>query len=91
VIEIASESDPELDYREKLPRYREAGIREIWIVDPFKNEVLAETKTAMGYASRTLSTGRLDSQVIPGFWIEVSWLWQKELPSTFDCLRKILR
>ena len=26
VIEIASESDPSLDYREKLPRYREAGI-----------------------------------------------------------------
>jgi len=33
----------------------------------------------------------VDSQVIPGFWIEVSWLWRKELPSTFDCLRKILR
>ncbi len=30
VIEIASESDPGLDTREKLPRYREAGIEEIW-------------------------------------------------------------
>ena len=29
VIEIASESDPGLDYREKLPRYREAEIPEI--------------------------------------------------------------
>src|SRR5262249_37451892 len=29
VIEIASESDPTLDYREKLPRYRQARIREI--------------------------------------------------------------
>src|SRR5207247_1363422 len=36
VVEIASESDPGLDYREKLPRYRQAGIEEIWIVDPFE-------------------------------------------------------
>src|SRR6059036_650324 len=82
VIEIASESDPGLDYREKLPRYREAGIDEIWIIDPFRNAVQVETKTAAGYAAKTLSAGRLASAVMPGFWIEVSWLWQDELPST---------
>ncbi|MGH9381104.1 MAG: Uma2 family endonuclease, partial [Thermoanaerobaculia bacterium] len=33
VIEIASEGDPGFDVREKLPRYREARIPEIWLVD----------------------------------------------------------
>ena len=91
VIEIASESDPRLDYREKLPRYRQAGIEEIWIINPFENEVLLEVQTTAGYTPQTLSSGRLESQVLPGFWIEVSWLWQEELPSTFRCLQEIMQ
>jgi Uma2 family endonuclease len=90
VIEIASESDPRLDLREKLPRYREVGIDEIWLVDPFKKEVLAETKTPAGYAAEALAAGRLQSTVVAGFWIEVSWLWQDELPPTLRCLREIM-
>jgi Uma2 family endonuclease len=90
VIEIASESDPRLDYREKLPRYRQAGIDEIWIVNPFTNEVHVETKSAADYATNVLSAGRLLSTVMPGFWIDVSWLWEDELPPTLQCLRRIL-
>jgi Uma2 family endonuclease len=90
VIEIASESDPSLDYREKLPRYREAGIPEIWLVDPFKEQVLAERHAAAGYASNVESSGTLESTVLPGFWIRAAWLWQQELPSTTACLREIL-
>ena len=90
VIEIVSESDPGLDYREKLPRYREARIPEIWIVDRFRQEILHETLKEEGYRFETLSSGRLSSSVIPGFWIEVSWLWQGKLPSTLECLRSML-
>lgn len=91
VVEIASESDPRLDYCEKLPRYRQAGIEEIWIVNPFEREVLVEVKTSISYATQVLSSGRLESQVLSGFWIETSWLWQKDLPSTLACLREIMR
>ena len=41
-VEIVSENDSHLIYKEKLPRYREAGIPEIWIVDPLRCEVLAD-------------------------------------------------
>jgi len=90
VVEIASESDPRLDVREKLPRYRQAGIDEIWFVNPFSKDVLAETRTAAGYSTKTLSAGRLESTVVPGFWIDVAWLWEEELPPTLQCLRRIL-
>lgn len=89
VIEIASDSDPGLDRREKLPRYREAGIEEIWLVDPFEQRVLVETKELRGYVARTLASGRLESRILPGFWIDVSWLWRDRLPSTLECLRQI--
>jgi Uma2 family endonuclease len=90
VIEIASDSDPGLDAREKLPRYREAGIDEIWLVNPFDQTVLVEVREPGGYTSLRLATGRLASRVVPGFWIEVGWLWQEPLPSTLACLREIL-
>ncbi len=90
VVEIVSESDPTLDYREKLPRYREAAIPEIWVVDRFQQKVLRELLSGEGYRSQTLASDRLSSSVVPGFWIEVSWLWEEKLPSTMACLRQIL-
>ena len=89
VVEIVSDSDPRLDYREKLPRYRAAGIEEIWIVDRFRRAVLIETKLADGYRALTLDAGRLESTVVPGFWIDVEWLWAEPFPSTMQCLRAI--
>ena len=32
--------------------------------------------------------GRLESTAVPGFRIEADWLWQRPLPSEFECLRK---
>lgn len=90
VIEIASEGDPGLDLREKLPRYREAGLPEIWLIDPFAKKLHAEWKTDAGYQILDLSSGRCESRVVAGFWIEVDWLWQEPLPSTLACLRAIL-
>ena len=89
-IEIASESDPRLDLREKLPRYRAAGIEEIWLVDPFTHSVRVEAKGADDYAARALSLGRFDSLVLPGFWFYAEWLWQTPLPSAMRCLQQIL-
>jgi len=90
VIEISSDSDPGLDLREKLPRYREALIEEIWLVNPFDRSVLAVTRRPAGYESRSLRSGKLSSLVLPEFWIDVSWLWEKELPAPVECSRKIL-
>ncbi len=87
VVEICSKSDPDLDYREKLPRYRSAGIPEVWIVDPFRNHVHVERA---GAAPQIVRSGRIDGAVAPGFWIEADWLWQAELPAALGCLLRIL-
>ncbi len=90
VIEIASESDPKFDSRDKLPRYQEAGIPEIWLIDPLAKRLNAYVKAVGGYDARTAASGRVDSSVVSGFWIDVDWLWQRDLPSTFACLRQLL-
>lgn len=40
VIEIVSPGSRAMDYYTKLSLYREAGVREYWIVDPMKQTVL---------------------------------------------------
>lgn len=40
VIEIVSPSSKQMDYFTKLFKYREAGVREYWIVDPQRNQVM---------------------------------------------------
>jgi Uma2 family endonuclease len=90
VVEIASEGDPRFDLREKLPRYREAGIEEIWLIDPFARTIRVETRSDEGYRTQALSAGRVSSTVVPGFWIDAAWLWEERLPSALSCLREIL-
>jgi hypothetical protein len=51
---------------------------------------MAWFKTEDGYESVVLSKGRLASRVLPGFFIEVDWLWQEPLPSTLARVRAIL-
>jgi Uma2 family endonuclease len=90
VIEIASDSDPRLDLREKFPRYRDAGVDEMWLIDPFSEQVRAETRSGGAYETAVVTGGRLGSVVVPGFWIDVAWLWQEELPAPWHCLRVLL-
>lgn len=39
IIEIVSVSSRQIDYFKKLFKYRSAGVREYWIVDPLKEQV----------------------------------------------------
>lgn len=41
IIEVVSSSSRSKDYMIKLFKYRNAGVREYWIVDPDKNAVMA--------------------------------------------------
>lgn len=40
IIEIVSSASRKMDYFTKLFKYRTAGVREYWIVDPLKNLIL---------------------------------------------------
>jgi len=90
VIEIVSEHHAELDYDDKRPRYQAHRIPEIWIVDPQERVVVADVLASAGYETRSLTSGRLDSAALAGFWLDAEWLWRRPLPSTVACFRQIL-
>ncbi len=67
VIEIASDGDPGFDEREKLPRYRAAGIPEIWLISPQTHSVRLDQVDAQGLyrTSRLRVVERLTSTAKP--------------------------
>lgn len=89
-VEVLSPSNRDYDLEEKRPLYREAGVREIWLVDPQKQEIIVDRRRGRRYLTKTTRTGRVESTVIEGFWIEAEWLWSDPLPSEMQCLRDIL-
>jgi Uma2 family endonuclease len=90
VVEVLSPSNRAEDLQDKRPAYREAGVPEIWFVDPDEHQVLIDRRRKKTYSARAVSRGRVASAVLKGFWIEASWLWSEPLPRRKDCLRAIL-
>ncbi len=72
VIEIVSPSSRRMDYMRKLPVYKQAGVREYWIVDYDKQIIsvymLQETDEAMVYSWNS----KIQVNIYPGLSIDFS-------------------
>lgn len=88
VVEIVSPDSVSRDYREKLAEYQAAGIPEYWIVDPRRSEARFYQLGEDGvYRLGPIDDdGIYTSQVVTGFRLRVSWLWQRPLPTIDEAL-----
>jgi Uma2 family endonuclease len=82
VIEVVSESTRNRDLRLKLARYQEAAVAEYWAIDYRRQEVSVWRREADGYTALKVQRDHLVSAAVPGFAIEIDWLWQRPLPKT---------
>jgi Uma2 family endonuclease len=90
MLEVLSPSNRDYDLNDKRSIYRQAGVREIWFVDPLKQQIIRDRRRGHRYVTKTIYTGRVESSVIRGFWIKADWLWSDPLPNVMQCLRDIL-
>ena len=90
MMEVLSPSNRDYDLEEKRPAYREARVPEIWLIDPGEQQVIVDFRRGRRYTTTTTRKGRVESAVLPGFWVEASWFWSDPLPNAMDCLRQIL-
>jgi Uma2 family endonuclease len=91
VLEALSRFNRREDLGKKRPAYQEAGVAEIWLVDPLAHRVMIDTRHKNRYATRSYANGRVPSGVLPGFWVETSWLWADPTPDVGECLDEILK
>jgi Uma2 family endonuclease len=87
VIEVLSDSTRQYDLVEKSKAYREGGVPEAWFIDDESKTIFIDRSSE---SRLSMQSGRIDSNAIPGFWINPSWLFADEFPDPQECLRKIL-
>jgi Uma2 family endonuclease len=88
LIEILSPATRDYDLGEKRQAYADGHVPEYWVVDPQARLILVDRPA--GQRVLELASGRLESPNLPGFWLEVGWLWQDPLPEAGRCLAQIL-
>lgn len=93
VIEVMSPATRNYDLKTKAALYSKHGVPEYWVIDPegkiFYFHSLPENQKDP-YHIKEYTEGRVQSQALPDFWLDVSWFWQEPLPAGLHCLRKIL-
>jgi Uma2 family endonuclease len=93
VVEVLSPSTRSYDLRVKAANYREHGVLEYWAIDAV-NSRLRQHVLGSPDAAYTLNqhfSGRVDSEALPGFWIDAGWLWSDPLPGSMECLGRVLQ
>jgi Uma2 family endonuclease len=90
VIEIVSPSTRAVDRGVKYYEYEQAGVPEYWLIDPMRERVEAYQLGAGGvYEPMALGEPAvLRSEVLPGMWIAVEWLWRRPLPRMSEVFRE---
>jgi len=80
VIEIISGDSVRRDREDKFKEYQEAGIQEYWVIDPRSGKQRADFFRLNTHGQYELiateDDERVESAVLPGFWLRPSWLWQ---------------
>lgn len=90
VIEIVSPESGPRDRGEKFYEYEAGGVREYWLIDPDRQQVELYRLTGDKNQYRLVQPDEKDryrSEVVPGFWVRASWLWQEPLPKVLEVAR----
>jgi Uma2 family endonuclease len=87
-VEVVSPESRGRDRKEKFREYEQAGVLEYWILDAINRQAefyaLGPDRT---YHSLEVVHDLFHSQVIPGLWLDVKWLWQNPLPPLMMVLK----
>ena len=89
IIEV-SWSTREIDLGEKARDYERAFVQEYWVVDIEEKDVVVHILEQGQYQRSQQKSGRLESRIVSGFYVEIDWLWQEPLPSAWEAVKGIL-
>jgi Uma2 family endonuclease len=90
-VEIVSRDSRRRDNVDKRELYERAGVQEYWIIDPGQRRTEFLRASKRGFRPIPLKKKQFfHSQAIPGFWLDVNWLFSRPLPSDYDCLQTVL-
>jgi len=90
VIEILSENDRRNHIVQLESDYYHVGVPEIVFIDPRKKHVRYIRKAGSEYVSSIQSSGKLEFTCVPGFWIELEWLFTEDRPKPLTMANELI-
>ena len=88
VVEIISPESENRDRYEKFAEYEKAGVKEYWLIEPNCEEALFYQLRDGCYKNvKVDAAGIYHSDVIQGFRLKKSWLW--EIPPLLEVLQEL--
>ena len=88
-VEIVSPESVERDRQTKFGEYEKAKIKEYWLIDPQEQRAEFYRLNVEGFYQSVETTGDVfKSEVLPGFFLRVEWLW-REQPPTLSALKEL--
>jgi len=88
-VEIVSPESIERDRKTKFGEYEKAKIKEYWLIDPEKKQAEFYRLSESGFYQLAKATdGVFYSEILPGFFLRVEWLWQEQ-PPTLAALKEL--
>ncbi len=90
VIELISPRDRPSDRIALETDYRAIGVHEIIFIDQQQRHVLILRNGESDYEELGLNSGMLSPVSIPGFAVQLDWLFDEPHPDEFDLLRVLL-
>ena len=76
-IEVISPGSRGIDRGDKYAEYEAAGVTEYWLIDPERRVAEFYRLTDGRYELAPIVDGIFRSEVLPGFWLRVEWLWER--------------
>jgi Uma2 family endonuclease len=91
VVEIISTESQARDRGVKFYEYEAGGVLEYWLIDPARKwaEFYRPGEAGLYQAVFSGREGVHHSEVLPGFWLRVEWLWQEPLPPVLAVLKAL--
>jgi len=87
-VEIISPESFSRDRGDKFREYEKGGVLEYWLIDPERQQAEFYRLDGRGiYQLVPPQEGVFRSEVLPGLWLEVAWLWGEPLPPLMDVLK----
>ena len=91
VVEIISPESVGRDRGQKFYEYEQGGVTEYWLIDPLRKRAEFYRLDSDGWYQLAApdAAGRYRTPLLPGFWLQVDWLWQDPLPPVLEVLRQL--
>lgn len=94
IVEIISPSSVSEDRVREFTQYEQAAVKEYWLIDPRPRQQQVDCYVLghdnLYYPAPLGRDGRYQSTILPDFWFDVDWLWQKPLPNPQLALAEIM-